>query len=306
MSKNTDLADINEIYVGYLISKSWFDPEAKKQFEAKRKKVSIDEYNAQTKRAEAMADAALDWAKSKGYAGTPKVYWTARPGSLQEAVDPEKKIIIDSRKNPTDILLKFSRGPSNGFLGISAKSTKGTTDIGFKNPGIGTVEKNLKIELSQINDKAIKSAIDLFKLPVSSSARKSKIRSDKKTQEATIAMGTQVLSQIRNKLYVKLSSMNSNQLRDYVLTDWLDAGELYPPYIKVTGMGSKEPYTAKAEDPLKNEKLSAIKNQTITVEKVGNDSIGVKAGSKKILKMRVKYESEKLASSIKFSGDPWS
>ena len=40
-------------------------------------------------------------------------------------------------------------------------------------------------------------------------------------------------------------------------------------------------------------------------EKVGNESIGVKAGNKKILKMRFKYESEKLASSMKMSGDPW-
>ena len=41
------------------------------------------------------------------------------------------------------------------------------------------------------------------------------------------------------------------------------------------------------------------------VEEVGNDSVGVKAGSKKILKMRFKFESEKLASSLKMSGDPW-
>jgi hypothetical protein len=306
MSKNTDLADINEIYVGYTISKSWFDSDAKRQFEAKKKKVTSDEYNAQIKRAEAMAVAALKWAKTKGYVGVPKVYWTARPGSLQEAVDPKGKLEIDSRKNPTDILLKFPRGPSNGFLGISAKSTKGTTDIGFKNPGIGTVERNLKIELSSINEAAVNAAVKAFKLSTSSSTRKQQIRSSKKTQEATVAMGTKVLSDIRDKLYKKVSGMNSNQLREYILSDWLDAGELYPPYIKVTGMGSKPPYTAKVEDPLKNEKLSAIRSQKITVEKVGNDSIGVKAGSKKILKMRVKYESEKLASSIKFSGDPWS
>jgi hypothetical protein len=307
MSKNTDLADINEIYVGYSISKFWFDPEAKKQFEAKKKKVTLDEYDAQIKRAEVMAVAAMRWAKTKGYSGKPKVYWTARPGSLQEAVDPKGKLIVDSKKNPTDILLKFPRGPSNGFLGISAKSTKGSTDIGFKNPGIGTVEKNLKIELSSINEAAVNEAIKKFKLATSSNTRKLQIRSNKKTQEATIAMGTKVLSDIRNKLFKKVSTMNSNQLRDYILSDWLDASELYPPpYIKVTGMGSKPPYTAKVEDPLKNEKLSAILSQKILVEKVGNDSIGVKAGSKKILKMRVKYESEKLASSIKFSGDPWS
>jgi hypothetical protein len=306
MAKNTDLADINEIYVGYTISKSWFDRDAKQQFESKRKKVSVEEYNAQIKRAEVMAAAALKWATSKGYRGNPKVYWTARPGSLQEAVDPTNKIQIDSRKNPTDILLKFTRGPSNGFLGISAKSTKGTGDIGFKNPGIGTVETNLGINLSSINDAAIDYVVKTLKLPASSSARKMKIRSNAKIQNTTVALGSKVLSDIRDRLYKKLSSMSSNELKKYVLSDWLDAGELYPPYIKVTGMGAKPPYSANVEDPLKNEKLAAINSQKITVEKVGSDSIGVKAGSKKILKMRVKFESEKLASSVKFSGDPWS
>ena len=43
----------------------------------------------------------------------------------------------------------------------------------------------------------------------------------------------------------------------------------------------------------------------IIVEKVGRYSIGVIADGKKILKMRAKYESEKIASSLKFSGDPW-
>ena len=45
--------------------------------------------------------------------------------------------------------------------------------------------------------------------------------------------------------------------------------------------------------------------ERITFDAVGNDSVGVKAGSKKILKMRCKFESEKLASSLKMSGDPW-
>jgi hypothetical protein len=71
-------------------------------------------------------------------------------------------------------------------------------------------------------------------------------------------------------------------------------------------MGSKiGMITAKVEDPLKNEKLSAIVSGQITLQKVGNESIGVSAGGKKILKMRAKFESEKLASTIKFSGDPW-
>jgi hypothetical protein len=85
----------------------------------------------------------------------------------------------------------------------------------------------------------------------------------------------------------------------------MDAEILKPPYIKVTGQGNKEPYRAVAMDPTKNEKLDALAKYKITLEKVGNESIGVKAGDKKIMKIRFKFESEKMASSVKLSGDPW-
>ena len=41
------------------------------------------------------------------------------------------------------------------------------------------------------------------------------------------------------------------------------------------------------------------------LEKVGNESIGVMANNKKVFKMRFKFESEKLASSLKMSGESW-
>jgi hypothetical protein len=85
----------------------------------------------------------------------------------------------------------------------------------------------------------------------------------------------------------------------------MDAEVQYPPYIKVTGQGSKPPYKATVMDPVKNEKLDALSKYPITLEKVGNESIGVKAGEKKIMKIRFKFESEKMASSLKLSGDPW-
>ena len=46
-------------------------------------------------------------------------------------------------------------------------------------------------------------------------------------------------------------------------------------------------------------------SEEISVSKVGSDSIGITAGGKRIMKMRFKYESQKLASSLKMSGDPW-
>ena len=99
--------------------------------------------------------------------------------------------------------------------------------------------------------------------------------------------------------------MKQKDLMKYLQQDWMDADILYPPYIKVTGQGNKVPYTASVMDPTENEKLSALQKYNISLETVGNESIGVKAGDKKIMKIRFKFESEKMASSLKLSGDPW-
>lgn len=305
MASNTDLADVNEIYVGYLLAgEKWWDPEAKTQFNRKSRVIGVEKTSMQVERARVMVDEFLRWAKRNKYSGkVSDVWWTARPGVLSRAVGRE----VDSRKNPTDILVKFTSGPAQGFLGLSAKSTSGTGDIGFKNPGMGTVEASLKIDLNSVLSESVNNAIRKFKLPESSKARKEAIRKSAKVQSQTQQMGSAVLGKVRDIMYAKLKTMTNANLRDYILESWLDAsGNIYPPYVKVTGMGASiGQMSAKVDDPLKNEKLAAINDGRMTLQKVGNESIGVSAGGKKILKMRAKFESEKLASNIKFSGDPW-
>ena len=95
-------------------------------------------------------------------------------------------------------------------------------------------------------------------------------------------------------------------MKEYVLSDWLDAtNTISPMYIKITGHGNKPPFSASLMNPLQNSKIEALYKSNLQVSIVGNDSIGVKTTSKRILKMRVKYESQAMASSVKFSGDPW-
>ena len=210
---------------------------------------------------------------------------------------------LNQKKNPTDVLIKFKRG---GFLGLSAKSTSGKADIGFKNPGVGTVEKDLGIDLNDINKRAIQEIIKDFDLPTSASSRKNAIRKNKATKMVTEKVGQAVLNEMREFMLKTVNKLDQLKRRDYIMKSWIDASdELYPPYVKVTGRGTKTPFTADIEDPLNNPKLKALMEKKIMFEKVGNESIGVKAGNKKILKMRFKYESEKLASSMKMSGDPW-
>jgi hypothetical protein len=301
MARNTDLADVNEIYVAFVLNGNKFpDPASEAQYDKKLAMLTSDQGEQQIGRAIVMCEEFLKWAKSNGYSGVDEVYWTARPGfSFKSVVGVE----VNQRKNPTDVLVKFKTG---GYLGLSAKSTSGKGDIGFKNPGVGTIDSDLGLKLNDINKVAQEKIIKSFKLPTSAQARKTAIRANKALQKETDSLGSLVLSECRDSLFKKLNTLDQTTRRDYIIKSWIDASqELYPPYVKVTGRGTKAPYSASVEDPLNNPKLKAILDDRILFESVGNDSVGVKAGSKKILKMRFKYESEKLASSLKMSGDPW-
>lgn len=304
MPANTLGADINELALGYFLNnEKWYDKNsnAESMFNQRKKQVSSEEFNAQVSRARVMAEEVRKFLKRE-YKGAKivNVFWTARMGSLADATGVKD---IDQRKNPTDILLQLD---GNRWLGLSAKSTGGKTDIGFKNPGLGTIERALSIELSSISDKQTKSFIQEFKLPASTDARKQAIRSKKVLTEVASVRGNGVLSKIRDAMFKKLQSMSQKDLRKYILTNWLDATEgMFPRYVKVTGFGSKEPFTAKIDDPLRNEKLTHLNASSIKVEKTGETAIGISAGGHKIMRQRAKWESQPLASSIKFSGEPW-
>lgn len=296
---NTDSADINEIQLGFFLSNNWRNfndaKAAQTQLKAKQNKVGNAEFNSQTEKAEAMAKEVISWSKTHGYSGKIKqVWWTARPGVLAKAVGKK----VDSRKNPTDILVQFT---DDKFLGLSAKSTKTQGDIGFKNPGLGTIEKALGKMPSYAQD-AIDALMKTYpNLSNAASKRKAEIRAEDGIKKAAEYLGTEVLNKIRDDLYGKLDKMSEKALTDYIINDWMDATEVYPRYIKITGMR----VGAKVEDPLSNNKLAQLVLGDVKLTKVGNDSVGITAGGKRIMKMRAKYESQKLASTIKFSGDPW-
>tara|TARA_B100000131_G_scaffold297347_1_gene316013 strand:- start:709 stop:1749 length:1041 start_codon:yes stop_codon:yes gene_type:complete len=303
-SANTLAADINEIMLGYYaLGGSWSNFEdsslAQKALEQRKQELGQDIFDMQAGRAKEMAKATIEWANANGFEGNPvKVWWTARPNSLSRAVGAE----VDSRKNPTDTLLQFA---DDSFLGVSAKSTKGSGDIGFKNPGIGSLAKALNIDLAQYVVQTTQDTIDKLGLPAVGGKRKEFIRANPEIRQQTVAVGTKILAALRDALFEHLNTLDQEDIRAHIISMWMDADESYPYYIKVTGHGKKEPYTVSIMDPMDNPKLKALVADDVTTMKVGNDSVGILAGGKRIMKMRFKYASEKLASSVKLSGDPW-
>jgi len=301
MAANTDLADVNEIYTAFLLNGNQFpDAITQKQYERKSKLLTAKELEQQQGRAGAMAVAFNKWVVSNGFRGQQAVYWTARPGFT---FTPITGYEVNQKKNPTDILVQYT---GNKFLGLSAKSTSGKGDIGFKNPGIGTIDRELGLNLKVIPKTVADNFANTVGLQKAVASRKSDIRRNPTLKKEADTLGVTVLNQLRDLFLKKLNSMTQAQRKDYIINSWIDAGDgLLPRYIKVTGRGTKEPYSASVEDPLSNDKLKKLTTEQITFEAVGNDSVGVKAGPKKIMKMRFKYESQKLASTVKMSGDPW-
>ena len=305
MAAETLKADVNEILLGYhILGSTWIGfqgkTDAENQLNNRRSQIGDTDYNIQEERAKVMATKSLDWARANNYGNrVVKAWWTARPGILSEAVGYE----VDSSKNPTDTLVQFE---TDKFLGISAKSTAGKGDIGFKNPGIGTIDKALNLKLAGIVKKEENDFAELHDLSTSKSTRKIEIRRDQNLIDASNDARTITLGKIRDVFYNKLNVLSNKKLKEYVLSDWLDAkNSISPMYIKVTGHGSEYPYTASLMNPLQNSKIEALYKSNLIVSKVGNDSVGVETINKRILKMRVKYESQAMASSVKFSGDPW-
>lgn len=299
----TASADINEILLAwYLVDNDWskvYDGRnVKKTYDLKSSITDDDEFEQQSERAWVMAEEVERWAASNGYRGKiTRTWWTARKGVLSRAVGYE----VDSRKNPTDVLALFSDGQ---FLGLSAKSTKGKGDIGFKNPGSGTFGRILGIDLSGTHKQAQEDFANKFNLSLSSSARKKEIRANSKLTAPANQARDMMLNALRNQLLTKLSSMKQEQLRNFIMDECMDAKPVLPRYIKVTGHG-RGPFTASISDPLANDKATVLATERIAIQAVGNDSVGVSAGDMSILKIRFKQESQAMASSLKLSCEPW-
>ena len=110
MSANTLAADVNEILTGYFLlgGKSWKGfangKVAVDQLKVRQAALTPIEYSDQEGRAKAMATQAIAWANVNGYKGKPvTVWWTSRPGMLSAAYGQP----VDSKKNPTDVLIQF-------------------------------------------------------------------------------------------------------------------------------------------------------------------------------------------------------
>lgn len=233
-------------------------------------------------------------------------WWVARPNVAKE--------VCGSHQTPADLVLEVKGDVGPTYLqGVSIKSTSSLyTDIGFKNRGIGVVGNLLGVDFKkEIVNPLVKAVEALLGLPPTNTKKKILIRSQPETtQVLTQKFGTECLGLLRERLYQVLSSMDQASLLEHLLVHWLDCTCPLPWVKLTTGSTPRGRFSVMVSEPVTGvgNDLSVVTrdpSSKVEVCRVGTDSVGIKVGERRLLKIRWKFESEKLASVIKLSGDPW-
>lgn len=298
----THASDLNELACLYFLNKeTWLHPDDEALFREKaglvKTGVSKESVTVQVERGRAQAQALRIYAIEQGYR-IGRALWVSRIGCLQSYIP------WASVGHPADILLELYGVPGAvDYLGVSLKSRKSKEDtVGLRNPGLGTLEDALSVPLVPIVDKAVEFAIETYGLPESQDARKKALRGAGEVRTQTTALGSLVLSDVREAILDATVAMSNDELRSIIQNTLMDMDvRTTPKYVRVVGTGNLVTgFKAEVHDP-----FAVTLPEPITVQRVGTDSIGFLANGGRVCLLRAKWESEKLASSLKFSVDPW-
>lgn len=224
-------------------------------------------------------------------------WWTGRPDAA--------KAVCGSKNTPADLVVELGDG---SLLGVSVKSTKLLyKDVGFKNRGIGTLGEVLGVDFQAPVRDLTSQAVSQLNLPLTNKARKPWVRTRPGVQCLTQSLGECLLGVLREMLLQKLLSMDQTELREHLLVHWLDCSGSPLPWIKITGGGSEGEYSAMITEPLESASTRELSSgdAKVSLQRLGTDTVGVSVGGRRLMRIRWKFESEKLCSPVKVSGEPW-
>ena len=314
MASNTPGADINEIHLGFILNGgNWTGgiAAAKDTYDKRIASVKEEEKIWRIGQTYAMAEEFLKKAAQLGYSGGVKdVHWTARQGFNFQAINENYE--AESKQNPSDLLIEFNRSTNiDSNLGLSAKSIQSPTgQAPFKNKGMKEIQSEL-LKGTQLTDFITEQTNTFLRqhpnLSSNANTRKNQVKALSETMQKDISgyANTYVYPRLQDILINGLRSAGDIDVKYYILNNLYDTIKL-PRYIKVTGRGTKPPYNAVVSDPLSSSDFKAlISNDRISYEKIGNTSVGIKISSNKLFKIRFKYESISMSSTMKLSVEFW-
>lgn len=282
----THLSDINELACGYFINRqAWWNGSVRAMFTGKVRLVKPvlgpGAIREQVERGRAMGQTVRYHVLDHHRTSVTGIQWTARDLTTG---------------HPADLLLTLGTG---GRLGVSCKSRLiGKEGAGLKNPGLSVVSRYLGVDLQANVDAAVARACAQWSLPDNALERKTYLRAHPELRATTVADGIAVLQGIRDTI---LHGFPVERIEEFLMTECLTA-RVQPPYIRVVGYKTADGhYHAKIVDPYRVDLRGPYRLQP-----VGRDGVGFVAHGAHVCIVRVKWESEKLASTVKFSVDEWS
>jgi len=312
MSANTLGADINEIWLAYLLNGNSFPGTSSADYSNRTSQVTPQEITVQQGRAKAVYDRFLLFLSRQGLGSPVAAHWTARPGSMTSIVG----FPVDQSKNPTDVLVELDSGQ---FYGISLKSVK-SGKTGFKNPGIGTLETDLGLSgkpFTKIVDKWKKQVMTAYpQLNVNSDSQRKTILKNAKNKAIKDAVystyGKACYDELTQALYDHLTgSMEPWEQKVFLGHSLMNEDEetMKVPYVKITGSGNG-PFRASLYDPVASSKAKKIaaRGAGFVIDAGKQGTIKVNAGKtgervKYMFSIRWKWSSTYFASSMKLSAE---
>lgn len=312
MSANTLGADINEIWLAYLLNGNSFPGTSSTDYSNRTSQVTPQEITVQQGRAKAVYDRFLLFLSRQGLGNPVAAHWTARPGSMASIVG----FPVDQSKNPTDVLVELDSGQ---FYGISLKSVK-SGKTGFKNPGMGTLESDLGLSgkpFTKIVDKWKNQVMTAYpQLNVSSDSQRKTILKNPKNKAIKDAVyatyGKACYDELTEALYNHLTgSMEPWEQKVFLGHSLMNEDEetMKVPYVKITGSGNG-PFRASLYDPVASSKAKKIaaRGAGFVIDTGKQGTIKVNAGQsgsrvKYMFSIRWKWSSTYFASSMKLSAE---
>lgn len=249
-----------------------------------------------------------------GFTYIDEVIWTGQLSS-NEFANLTGIPGLSKHNNPSDILIKGKDEKKNKKqIGISlkiatSKTTKYPKDVPFFNGGLG--KESLRFGLPDLPNSTKEKITDaLSKLGIdgrnmTQRQLKDTIRADEDLKSQADEMGRDILESIRNEMISSLDDKEVEEMRELFITMTgtpIDIGEKLPT-LKLTGYAYGN-HKTKIEDAIESTIPKAIRNaKKFEFKRSARTSLIIVTDGIEIMRMRFKWESQALASSIKTSGE---
>jgi len=299
MTTNAPISHVSELHLAFVLAnRNWGKVGAAAQAKYNKTIASLSNKEAEVGigRAEKMAQEFLKWCYKNRYSGSVKgVFWVSNISEIHQVIGQG----IPNTDNPTNILVEFTSGPANGFIGISTRNipTK-KKEIVFKNQTLSSIDKILKLNLEKSALRLTKEAVKKLGLPESIEKRKQYLKLNPGIRKQANEIGTKLLNELRDDLFECYSRMKSDKLLAHIIDEWLNTDIAYPPYVNVIAKGDEYPFEVMVHEPIRNLKAEAISKYGINISLLKDDCICVEAGKTYIMSICLQYKAESLSSPI--------